>query len=105
RPANPIIDMGMIRVSAATTLSICFFKITSIWYLCSDHNRPLPIFISKRCDWHPFSLMWRIAHDSPPYARSNGDVSISTLLDNSLRGGPSQDIDNWLWENALIQYF
>jgi hypothetical protein len=49
--------------------------------------------------------MWRIAHDSPPYARRNGDVSISTLLDVSLRGGRSQPIDNWLWEYAHIQYF
>src|SRR5262245_58916918 len=34
-PANPMIDMGMIRASVARMLSICFFKITSLWYLCS----------------------------------------------------------------------
>jgi hypothetical protein len=49
--------------------------------------------------------MWCIAQDSPPYARRNGDVSISTLLDDSLRGGRSQPIDNWLWKNARIQFF
>jgi len=76
--------MGMIRVNVAATLSICFFKITSVWYLCSGHDLPLLIFIFKRCAWHPFSWVWRIAHDSPPYARRNGDVSISTLFDDSL---------------------
>jgi len=49
--------------------------------------------------------MWCFAHDSPPYARRDGDVSISTLLDFSLSAGRDQPIDIWLLGNARIQYF
>src|SRR5688572_19633159 len=94
RPANPIIDTETIRVSAATMLSIFFFKIISIWYQCSVHNLPLLIVISKRCAWHPFSCMCCCAYDSPPNARRNGDVSNSALLDVYLRVGRSQPIDD-----------